>query len=325
MSLVTVIKVSLNFVERQIFSQIGLQINPGDRIGLVGPNGSGKTTLLRIIMGEITPDEGEIKIARNSRVGYLPQDVQETVSGTLLQSVLSAVPHRRELERDLKETERMLERATDKTDQNTLGKQIADLHQEINRLNADFPQHEAEKILLGLGFDIMGFQKPVSTLSGGWKTRAALAALLYQKPDLLLLDEPTNHLDMPSVRWLETFLEGFKGAMILVSHDRDFLNRQIQRTISFETEGMRSYSGNYDFYLKARSEEIRCLENKAKNQEQKVKDAQKFIERFRSKATKARRPKAKLNWWKKWNWCKPTERKKPSASPFRPFLEAAGR
>ena len=124
--------------------------------------------------------------------------------------------------------------------------------------------------------------------------RAALARLLYQKPDLLLLDEPTNHLDMPSVRWLETFLQGFKGAMILVSHDREFLNRQIHRLVSFETEGMRSYSGNYDFYVKARAEEVKSLENKARNQEQKIKDAQKFIERFRSKANKARQAQSKI-------------------------------
>jgi ATP-binding cassette subfamily F protein 3 len=294
MSLVTVIKVSLNFVERQIFNQIGLQINPGDRIGLVGPNGSGKTTLLRIIMGEITPDEGEIKIARNSRMGYLAQDVQENVSGTLLQSILSAIPQREELEKALKETERSLERATEQLEQSTLGKKIANIHQEINRLNLDFPHHEAEKILLGLGFEVPDFQKPVSELSGGWKMRAALARLLYQKPDLLLLDEPTNHLDMPSVRWLETFLQGFKGAMILVSHDREFLNRQVHRLISFETEGMRSYGGNYDFYVKARAEEVKSLENKARNQEQKIKDAQKFIERFRSKANKARQAQSKI-------------------------------
>ena len=294
MSLVTAIKISLNFVERQIFNQIGLQINPGDRIGLVGPNGSGKTTLLRIIMGEITPDGGEIKIAGNTRMGYLSQDVQETVSGSLLQSVLSAVPQRLKLENDLDHAEYALEKATDELDQSILGKQIADLHQEINRLNLDFPHHEAEKILLGLGFGVTDFQKPVAELSGGWKMRAALSRLLYQKPDLLLLDEPTNHLDMPSVRWLEAFLQGFKGAMILVSHDREFLNRQIHRLVSFETEGMRSYSGNYDFYLKARQEEVRSLENKARNQEQKVKDAQKFIERFRSKANKARQAQSKI-------------------------------
>ena len=162
MSLVTAIKISLNFVERQIFNQIGLQINPGDRIGLVGPNGSGKTTLLRIIMGEITPDAGEIKIAKNSRTGYLAQDVQEAVSGSLLQSVLSAIPQRLKLEKGLRtKLNDPLKRATDELDQNTLGKQIANMHQEINRLNLDFPHHEAEKILLGLGFGVPDFQKPV--------------------------------------------------------------------------------------------------------------------------------------------------------------------
>ena len=260
----------------------------------MGPNGSGKTTLLRIITGQITPDSGEVKIAKNSRVGYLAQDLQGTVSGSLLQSVLDIIPGRISLEKSLKAAERSLEKTSNEQDQSNLGKKIADIHQEINRLNLEFPHHEAEKILLGLGFDVPEFQRPVSELSGGWKMRAALARLLYQKPDLLLLDEPTNHLDMPSVRWLEAFLQGFKGAMILVSHDRQFLNRQINRTISFETEGMRSFSGNYDFYLKARSEEVKSLEAKARNQEQKVKDAQKFIDRFRSKANKARQAQSKI-------------------------------
>jgi len=324
MSLVTAIKVSLNFVERQIFNQIGLQINPGDRIGLVGPNGSGKTTLLRIIMGEITPDAGEIKIAKNSRTGYLAQDVQEAVSGSLLQSVLSAIPQRLKLEKGLKKAERSLEKATDELDQNTLGKEIANIHQEINRLNLDFPHHEAEKILLGLGFGVPDFQKPVSELSGGWKMRAALARLLYQKPDLLLLDEPTNHLDMPSVRWLETFLQGFKGAMVLVSHDREFLNRQIHRIVSFETEGMRSYSGNYDFYLKARREEVKSLENKARNQEQKVKDAQKFIERFRSKANKARQAQSKIKLLEKMELVQTHRREKAIRFSFPPIPRSGG-
>ena len=324
MSLVTAIKVSLNFVERQIFNQIGLQINPGDRIGLVGPNGSGKTTLLRIIMGEITPDAGEIKIAKNSRTGYLAQDVQEAVSGSLLQSVLSAIPQRLKLEKGLIKAERSLEKATDELDQNTLGKEIANIHQEINRLNLDFPHHEAEKILLGLGFGVPDFQKPVSELSGGWKMRAALARLLYQKPDLLLLDEPTNHLDMPSVRWLETFLQGFKGAMVLVSHDREFLNRQIHRIVSFETEGMRSYSGNYDFYLKARREEVKSLENKARNQEQKVKDAQKFIERFRSKANKARQAQSKIKLLEKMELVQTHRREKAIRFSFPPIPRSGG-
>ena len=294
MSLVTVMKVSLNFFERQIFNQIGLQVNPGDRIGLVGRNGSGKTTLLRIIKGEIALETGKVRIAKKSRIGYLPQDIHEAVSGTLLQSLIESIPGRADLENRLKEVEHTLKAAPDKQNQTKSGEKIAAIHQDLNRLDLEFPRHEAEKILIGLGFETADFIRPVASLSGGWKMRAALATLLYQKPDLLLLDEPTNHLDIPSVRWLVEFLQNFKGAMILVSHDREFLNKQVNRIVSFETEGMRSYKGNYDFYLKAREEEVRSIEARAKNQEQKIRDAKRFIERFRSKATKARQAQSKL-------------------------------
>ena len=299
MSLVTLIRISLNFSERQIFRDIGFQVEPGDRIGMVGRNGSGKTTLLRIIKGEISPDSGDMKIAKRTRIGYLPQDVHETLSGPLIQAVLDAIPGRADLRNDQKAAEQSLKSTLDTQEQAVIGKRIAGIHQEINRLDQEFPRHAAEKILAGLGFKTGDFTRPISDLSGGWKMRAALAALLYQKPDLLLLDEPTNHLDVPSVRWLEEFLQNFKGAMVLVSHDREFLNRQINRIVSFEIEGMRSYNGNYDFYLKAREEEVRSLEARAKNQEQKIKDAEKFIERFRSKATKARQAQSKIKLVKK--------------------------
>ncbi|MBL6967794.1 MAG: ABC-F family ATP-binding cassette domain-containing protein [Desulfobacteraceae bacterium] len=324
MSLVTLIRISLNFFERQIFREIGLQVEPGDRIGLVGRNGSGKTTLLRIITGEITPDSGEVRIAKRSRIGYLPQDVHETISGPLLQAVLDSIPGRVELENDLKRAETSLRTKSDEQDQASLGKRIADIHQEINRLEQEFPRHQAEKILAGLGFETADFTRQVSSLSGGWKMRAALSTLLYQKPDLLLLDEPTNHLDIPSVRWLEEFLHNFKGAMILVSHDREFLNRQIRSIVSFETERMRSYNGNYDFYLKAREEEVRSLEAKARNQEQKIRDAQKFIERFRSKATKARQAQSKIKLVKKMDLVE-THRKEKTIHFSFPEVARAGK
>jgi ATP-binding cassette, subfamily F, member 3 len=299
MSLITLIRVSVSFSEREIFHDIGFQVDPGDRIGLVGRNGSGKTTLLRVITGEVSPDRGEVKIAKRSRIGYLPQDVHETASGPLLDAVLSAIPGRADLHRALRSAELSLKAQSDPAEQARLGKEIADIHHEINRVDQDFPRHEAEKILLGLGFGTSDLDRPVSALSGGWKMRAALSGLLYQKPDVLLLDEPTNHLDMPSVRWLEGFLQGFGGALVLVSHDREFLNRQVNRIVSFEPEGMRSYNGDYDFYLKAREEEIRALEARAKNQEQRIRDAEKFIERFRSKATKARQAQSKIKLIKK--------------------------
>ncbi|MBW1789976.1 MAG: ABC-F family ATP-binding cassette domain-containing protein [Deltaproteobacteria bacterium] len=294
MTLCAAIKLSVHFVERQLFEDVGFQVEPGDRIGLVGPNGSGKTTLLRLLNGEVQPDSGEIRVQKGIRIGYLPQDVHESVEGLLLDSVIAAIPGRSDRERDLAGAEKALKAAGGTAEQARLGERIAEIHHELDRLDWTFPRHEAEKILLGLGFDAADLQRSVSTLSGGWKMRAALATLLYRQPDLLLLDEPTNHLDIPSVRWVEQYLHRFKGALILVSHDRDFLNRQVRRIISFEPEGMKFYNGNYDAYLKARAEEEKALEARARNQEQKIKDAQKFIERFRAKATKARQAQSKI-------------------------------
>ncbi|MFO7599713.1 MAG: ABC-F family ATP-binding cassette domain-containing protein [Candidatus Desulfacyla sp.] len=324
MSLITLIRVSLTFSEREIFNDIGFQVEPGDRIGLVGRNGLGKTTLFRIITGEISPDTGEVRIARRTRIGYLPQDVHETASGPLLEAVLNAIPGRAALENALHSADLALRARPDEAEQARLGREIAEIHHDINRLEQTFPQHEAEKILLGLGFKTTDFTRSISSLSGGWKMRAALSALLYQKPDVLLLDEPTNHLDMPSVKWLEEFLQGFKGALVLVSHDREFLNRQVHRIVSFETEGMRSYNGNYDFYLKARQEEIRSLEAKARNQEQKIRDAEKFIERFRSKATKARQAQSKIKLLKKMELVETRQKEKTIRFSF-PEVARSGR
>ena len=299
MSLVTVLNLSLTFVGREILKEVNFQVEPGDRIGLVGPNGSGKTSLLRMMVGELTPDKGEIRITKGVRVGYLPQDVYEVLSGRLLQFVVDSVPSRVPLNDQLAALEASLADHPDPETQSKLAAQLADVHHKIIDLDAQYPLHLAEKILLGLGFKPEDFEKPMGSLSGGWKMRAALAGLLYQSPDLLLLDEPTNHLDVPSVHWMEEFLRTYKGAMVLICHDREFLNRQTQRTISFEPEGMRFYSGNYEHYLKAREEESRVLESRAKHQEQKVREAERFIERFRAKASKARQAQSKIKLVKK--------------------------
>ena len=316
MSLLTVIKASLSFTGRQIFNEIGFQVGPRDRIGLVGPNGSGKTTLLRLIIGEVALDSGVVRVTKGSRVGYLPQDVQETLSGPLLQSVVESVPGRVQLENELRRAEASLKDVSSKQDQTRAAKKLAEILQEINRLDMEYPRHAAERILSGLGFVASDFDRSVFSLSGGWKMRAALASLLYQRPDLLLLDEPTNHLDIPSVHWLERFLQDFDGAMILVSHDREFLNRQIQRIISLGPEGIRSYSGDYDFFVKAGEEERKTLEANSRKQEQKVKQAEKFIERFRAKASKARQAQSKIKLLKKMELVKGFRREKTTHFSF---------
>jgi ATP-binding cassette subfamily F protein 3 len=299
MSLVTITDLSLSFIGKQLFRDVGLQVETGDRIGIVGPNGSGKTTLLRLIAGEITPDKGEIARAKGMRIGYLPQDIRTALSGRILQSVLDSVPGRVELGKEIARAEESLGGCSRQQDQLRLAARLAALHQEMSDLEVRHPPHEAERILSGLGFKEEDFTSPVSQLSEGWKMRAGLASLLYQRPDLLLLDEPTNHLDIPSVHWLEEFLHDYKGAMVLVSHDKDLLNRQISRTIRLEREGMKSYRGNYDSFLAAREEEIKTLEAKARRQEQRVREALRFIQRFRAKASKARQAQSKIKLLKK--------------------------
>jgi ATP-binding cassette, subfamily F, member 3 len=299
MSLVTVTDLSLTFIGKQLFREVGLQVEPGARIGLVGPNGSGKSTLLKIMVGEITPDRGEIVRAKGVRIGYLPQDIRTALSGKVLQSVLDSLPGRVELTKEIAKAEKALEGSSHQQDQLKIAARLAALHQEMSDMDVRHPPHEAERILSGLGFKEEDFDAPIAQLSEGWKMRVGLASILYQRPDLLLLDEPTNHLDIPSVHWLEDFLQSYKGAMILVSHDRDLLNRQISRTISLEQEGMRSYKGNYDSFLAAREEEMKILEANARRQEQRVREAQKFIDRFRAKASKARQAQSKIKLLKK--------------------------
>jgi ATP-binding cassette subfamily F protein 3 len=299
MSLVTISKLSVTFLGTTLFRDIGLQVEQADRIGLVGPNGSGKTTLLRLITGEISPEAGEIKTGKGIRIGYLPQDVRAALFGNVLQSVLDSIPGRVELRNRITRMEESLNDTRNQSNRARLAERLAELHQQMTYLEMHFPPHEAERILAGLGFASDDFSRPASSLSEGWKMRLLLGSLLYQEPDLLLLDEPTNHLDIPSVHWLEQFLQRYNGALILVSHDRDFLNRQINRVISLELEGIRSYRGDYDFYLKARDEERVALEAKAKNQEQRAKEARRFIERFRYKASKARQAQSKIKLLKK--------------------------
>jgi ATP-binding cassette subfamily F protein 3 len=322
-SLVSIIKASVFFPEKDLFQDVGIQIEQGDRIGLVGPNGAGKTTILRLITGEMEPDRGEVRISKGVRIGYLPQDVQEGMKGGLLEAVVNSVPDLVSLRDEVYKTQSLLENEADPQEQGRIAHKLAELHQRLQFLDQQYPRHQAEKILVGLGFSQDDFSSPISSLSGGWKTRAALASLLHQKPDLLLMDEPTNHLDIPSVRWLEQYLKEFKGAIVLVSHDRRFLNSQVKRIIGFEPEGLRFYTGNYDQYLKAREEEERALEARAANQEQKLKEAQRFIERFKAKSSKARQAQSKIKLVKKMEFVETHRKEKTLNFSFPPVPQSA--
>lgn len=324
MSLVNIINLCLVLSQKELFNSLSFQVESGDRLGLVGPNGSGKTTLLRLLSLEMSPDNGEIAITSGARIGYLPQDVSERLSGPILRSVLDSIPGRASLRKDMRKIELLLKENPPEHQQVKLATRLAEIHNELSSLDNIYPSHKAEKILEGLGFRSADFDTHVSALSGGWRMRAALAAILYLNPDLLLLDEPTNYLDLPSVRWLDQFLQDLKGAIILVCHDKEFLNRQIGRVLSFEREGIRIFRGNYDQYIDAREEENRRLEAEARNQEQKVKEAKKFIDRFRYKATKARQAQSKIKLLKKMEIIKTHKREKSIHFAF-PEVARSGR
>ncbi|WP_373047517.1 ABC-F family ATP-binding cassette domain-containing protein [Vulgatibacter sp.] len=294
MSLVIAQDLSLAYGSKILLEEDGFTIGPQDRVGLVGANGTGKSTLLKILAGKLQPDGGSLVFRRQARVGYLPQDLAAAPQGNLLEAVLAAVPGRESLEARLATTEEALAQASEEAEQLELAATLAELHEELEHFEEHYGRHRAERILEGLGFDASRFDQPTASLSGGWRMRAALAALLLQDPDLLLLDEPTNHLDIPTLTWFDGFLRRSRKAMVLISHDRDFLDRQIDRVLSLEIEGLRSYPGNYERYKVQRAEEAKLLEAQAENLEAKRAHLQAFVDRFRYKATKARQAQSRL-------------------------------
>jgi ATP-binding cassette subfamily F protein 3 len=289
MSLVVVENGALGFAGRDLFSGLSLRVGEEDRIGIVGRNGAGKSSLLRILAAERQLDSGAIRFARATRVGYLPQEIELGDERSVLDFVLAGVPGRERLEQMLEAVTEELSRGESDHDETVaLSQKLADLHEELGAFEATFSKHEAMRILAGLGFRDADLARGVKELSGGWRMRAVLASLLFQRPDLLLLDEPTNHLDVPSVAWLDGFLAKHHGAVMLICHDREFLNEQVSRIVAFEPEGVRQYKGNYEEYRRARSEEIEVLEKRATNVAREREQAERFIRRFRAKASKAR-------------------------------------
>ena len=290
MSLVVLEEVTLLFADRIILDDVNLRLGPTDKIGLIGPNGSGKTTLLKVIAGQQEIDDGKVVRARGIRVGWLPQDITVTGGRSLIDFILSSVPGRADLDAELAAVGAELESTTANHSDDVmieLAERVGELHERIDHFERFFGEHEALTILSGLGFAPGDEHRDLGEFSGGWKMRAVLAGLLFQRPDVLLLDEPTNHLDMPSVAWFSDFLKRWNRCFVLISHDREFLNEQITRVVSLEVEGIRSYPGNYERYLVQRSEEETILAGRAKNLALERERLTKFITRFRAQANKA--------------------------------------
>src|SRR5207248_10748007 len=294
MSLLHARELSLRYGAKILLDGASFTLGHRDRVGLIGPNGSGKSTLMKIVAGSVEPDSGAVQLVRKARAGYLPQELSELPPGSVVEGVLASVPGRAWLQSRLSAAEAALSQAATEEDQIELGGELAELHEELAHHDELYGRHRGEEILSGLGFSPQSFTRPASELSGGWRMRAALAALLLQDPELLLLDEPTNHLDVPTLEWFDAFLKRSRKALLLVSHDREFLDRQISRVISFEPEGLRTYSGNYERYLELRAAEEEHLEAQAEKQQRRRAQMQAFIERFRAKATKARQVQSRV-------------------------------
>jgi ATP-binding cassette subfamily F protein 3 len=321
-SLVIVKDLSLSYGERVLFDRSSFTLGPNDRVGLVGANGTGKSTLLKILIGELKPDGGEIIFRRNSRVGYLPQDLVVKAEGSVLDTVMRSVPGRGGLSDRLHATEGALSEAREEAEQLELAQSLADLHEELDHFDDHYGAHRAGAILAGLGFTAI--DRPLAEFSGGWRMRAALAGLLLQDPDLLLLDEPTNHLDLPTLAWLDGFLKRSKKARVLICHDRSFLNRQIDRVLSLEIEGIKTWPGDYEAYQAARAVEAEVLMKQAARQEAQRAQLKKFIDRFRAKATKARQVQSRIKMLDKMSTVQTLEERDTVSFRF-PQIPASGR
>lgn len=242
--------VTFEFGARVIVEDATWHIHPNERIGLIGYNGTGKSTLLRLLVGEYLPSAGSVERGRNVRIGFLHQDLLSSIiDKPIIEVAKDAFEQARSLESELRKMEAQLEK--DSSDEALLHR-YADLLHDFEVAGGYNMQHQSEEVLHGLGFETEQFEKPFSQFSGGWRMRVLLAKLILQQPDILLLDEPTNHLDLPSIEWLEKYLQHYPGSVVIVSHDKFFLNRMVTKIVELYQQQLHIYSGNYDFYERER-------------------------------------------------------------------------
>ena len=281
--------ITVSFGGRDLYKNISFQINPKDKIGIVGKNGAGKSTMLKLITGEQKPNSGSINTTNSLSIGYLPQEINVSSNEEILNEVLNANKQLLTINNRLDEINLEL---TTRTDYESdaymqLLSELSDLNEQLLLLDGDNQLKDAELILKGLGFEQNELNLPYSSFSGGWKMRVELAKLLIQKPSVILLDEPTNHLDIESIQWLEMYLKNYIGIILLISHDKTFLDNITNRTIELANSKLYDYKCNYTKYLELREEEILTQVAAKKNQEKMVKHTQELINKFRAKKNKA--------------------------------------
>ena len=281
-------KISKSFGGRVLYSNATLQLNAGERWALVGPNGAGKTTLLKIIMGLESADEGTVTFAKDATLGYLEQETELMGDRTALNEVIESAHEIKQWERKINDLSLKITETPEGAILNKYLDDYAHAMERFERLGGYELESKARQILAGLGFPVEDFDKPAKEFSGGWQMRISLSKLLLRRPDVLLLDEPTNHLDLESVQWLERFLSSYDGTVLLVSHDRSFMDACVTHVAALENRMLVTYTGNYSGYLHQREENLEQLRAKRAAQERDIAHMETFIERFRYKPTKAK-------------------------------------
>lgn len=294
--MISIDNISVHFGGFTLLDNISFLITPKDKIGLVGKNGAGKSTMLKMIAGEQNPSEGAITKPQNCTIGYLPQQMQVASSCSVIEETNKAFDTINALKQQIDQWNAALAERTDYESED-----YAQLIEKVSVANEQFALHGgeniaggAEKALLGLGFERKDFERPCNEFSGGWRMRIELAKILLQKPDIILLDEPTNHLDIESIQWLENFLKNYSGAVVLVSHDRAFLDNVSNRTIEIVLGQAHDYKTHYTHYLELRKERREQQERAYQNQQKIIKDTEAFIEKFRYKATKSNQVQSRV-------------------------------
>jgi ATP-binding cassette subfamily F protein 3 len=276
---------------RALYREASLHIKPKDRIGLIGANGTGKSTLLRLIMGEYSPDEGSIEKSGDCTIGFLNQDLLSyQTEDSILAVAMEAFERQNHLQHEMDLILAKME--TEYSDD--LVEKLGVLQEEFQMLDGYSLQAKAEEILEGLGFSTADLHRPLREFSGGWRMRVMLAKMLLMKPSLLMLDEPTNHLDLPSIQWLENYLRTYEGAIVVVSHDREFLDNVCNIIVEVAQQKLNYYAGNYTFYLEEKALRAEIQNNAFENQQQAIRQAERFIDRFKAKASKARQVQSRV-------------------------------
>lgn len=275
---------TFEFGARTIIEDATWHIQPGERIGLIGFNGTGKSTILKLLVGQYSPSSGLVERSRSTSMGYLHQDLLSfDTEDSILQVALGAFEKILQLEKEIEELGKELERTGD---EKKLHEYSDKLH-EMETLGGYSIHHRTEEVLQGLGFANADLSRPYKEFSGGWRMRVLLAKMILQQPDLLLLDEPTNHLDLPSIEWLEKYLQHYQGSVVIVSHDKYFLNRMVTKIVEVYQQQLHIYAGNYDFYEREKAVRIELQQKAFENQQDFIRQQERLVERFRAKASKA--------------------------------------